>query len=72
MDQGHQEGETIVRVDVLLEACLGAVGKSGKEVVEDVLVLYLLVALEDVEVLSQVGEDGEVGIMIAEVGVGEL
>ena len=47
-------------MNVLLEARLGAVGESGEEGVQDVLVLYLLVALEEVEVGHQVGEDRKV------------
>ena len=47
-------------------------GQSGEEGVEDVLVLNLLVALEELKVCHQVGEDSKVRVMVAEVGLSEL
>ena len=62
----------IVRVHVILQSGLALAGQAREELSHNVAVLNVLVALEGVEVVAEVGHQLLVGLAVLKVGEREL
>ena len=62
----------VVRVQVILQGGLAAIGQPREQFVDNVAVLDVLVALECAELLWEVLHQQQVGLVVMEIGQGQL